>query len=103
MQEPLANPASQNNQVMQSGKWRDLGLLLLLMLLAGGVRGWLIGHTAVTARDGVGFIRFAWELEHDPDLPKVLRNNLHPPGYPAAIYATSLALRPWLGTKPEAF
>lgn len=66
--------------------------LLLLLALAVGLRAWTIPHTVVPARDGIGFIRYAWQLEHRPWLD-VLRASHHPPGYPLSILAISLPLR----------
>src|SRR5262245_29398494 len=94
MEERAAGEAS------AGGFWRDLGLLLVLLLLAGGVRAWVIGHTEVPARDGIGFIRFAWELQTRP-WPEVLRSNLHPPGYPITVLTVSLPVCHFLGTTPQ--
>ena len=46
-------------------RWRDLGALVLLLALAVAVRGWLLAHTEVPARDSIGFIRYALEFEYD--------------------------------------
>jgi hypothetical protein len=72
----------------------DWLLLVILFLLAGVVRFWLIGHTEVTARDGVGFMRYAWQLKTQP-WPAVLRENPHPPLYPLTILLVSYPVR-WL-------
>ncbi len=69
--------------------WQDLCKILLLLVLATIVRVWHISHTEVTARDGVGFIRYAWDLEHF-SWKEVLRSNPHPPLYPLTILAVSL-------------
>ncbi len=75
--------------------WRkDLSRLLVLLLLAASIRAWLIRHTEVTARDGVGFMRYAWNLGSRP-WPEVLRANPHPPLYPLTILAVSLPVRRW--------
>ena len=72
--------------------WQDLYRILLLLVLATIVRVWHISHTEVTARDGVGFIRYAWDLEHF-SWKEVLRSNPHPPLYPLTILAVSLPTR----------
>ncbi len=72
----------------------DWLLLLTLLILAGLVHFWLIGHTEVTARDGVGFMRYAWQLKTQP-WPAVLRENPHPPLYPLTILMVSYPVR-WL-------
>jgi hypothetical protein len=64
----------------------------MLLLLSAGIRVWHIRHTEVTARDGVGFIRYAWQLQHEP-WTTVLRGNPHPPLYPLAILGVSIPLR----------
>jgi hypothetical protein len=75
-----------------TGRWRDLGLVALLLALALGVRGWLMTHTEVLARDSIGFIRYALEFQTD-DWRKVLRNNHQHPGYPLTVLAVSVAVR----------
>src|SRR5712691_2792109 len=61
--------------------WREVALLAVLLGLAAGIRAWLIGHTEVAARDSVGFIRYALELERYP-WKEVLERSLQHPGYP---------------------
>lgn len=82
-------------------RWRVLAHFPTLLALAIGVRAWHISHTEVTARDGVGFIRYAWQLGSRPWGP-VLRENAHPPLYPLAILAASWPVRR-LMPGPEAF
>src|SRR5260370_36440935 len=79
---------------LASSRSADFRLLLILLLLTGAIRFWLIAHTEVTARDGVGFIRYAWQL-HTQAWPAVLRENPHPPLYPLTILGMSYPLR-WL-------
>jgi hypothetical protein len=71
---------------------RDWLAIAVLMAVAAGLHAWQIHRTAVTARDGVGFIRYAWQLESQP-WPAVLRENPHPPGYPLAVLAVSFPVR----------
>jgi hypothetical protein len=78
--------------------WLDRRPLLLVAVLVGvtlGLRGWQLLHTSVTTRDSIGFIRFAWQLEHRP-LADTLRGNPQHPLYPFAIWATSQGIRPWM-------
>lgn len=82
-------PASSTDQPLG---WRDLRLLALVILLSAGIRTWLIWHTSVPARDGIGFIRYAWQLQHAP-WRDVVRENAHPPGYPLTILAVSMPAR----------
>ncbi len=74
--------------------------LLALVAVAVAVHGWTLTHTRVTARDSIGFARYALQLE-DPraagfaDVVAVLRdpNTQHPPGYPLAVLAASWPVR----------
>jgi len=75
---------------------RDLGLLLLLLLLAGGVRFWLIARTEVAARDGIGFVRYALQLESQP-WSQVLRDSQQHPGYPILLMLVSWPVRYFSG------
>jgi 4-amino-4-deoxy-L-arabinose transferase-like glycosyltransferase len=76
--------------------WRDLRLLLLLLLLAAGLRIWVLWHTEVPSRDSIGFIRYALEFEKLP-WPEVLQRNHQHPGYPLLLWAVSLPVRQQLG------
>lgn len=71
---------------------RDLVCLLVLVLLAVGLRAAVIVRTSVAARDSIGFIRYAWRLEHEP-WGKVVKESLHPPLYPITILATAQPVR----------
>src|SRR5262245_31564926 len=74
---------------------RDLGLIFILLLTAASIRAWLIWHTEVTARDSIGYIRYAWQLKQRPWKDVLARSESHP-GYPLAILAVSEAIRPWI-------
>src|SRR5262249_29172585 len=76
--------------------WQDLGLLLLLIGLATGLRVWLITHTEVAARDSIGFIRYALQLERQP-WSEVLSKFQQHPGYPAVLLLVSWPVRAALG------
>ena len=80
----------------------DYVRLLALVLAAAGAHAWLIAHTAVPARDSLGFARYALSLADpngDPgtgeprDRTDVIRESEQPPAYPAAIWATEKLLR----------
>jgi hypothetical protein len=62
--------------------------LSLLLALATFIRVWHLYHTEVTARDSIGFQRYAWELRHK-DWKQALRDNAHHPLYPLTILAMS--------------
>jgi hypothetical protein len=71
---------------------KDLRLLLTLLVIAAAIHVWLFEHTAVMSRDGIGFITYAWQLEHYP-WPDVMRHNAQHPLYPIAILAASGPVR----------
>ncbi len=75
----------------------DLGLLLLLILVAAGLRSWQLAHTEVAARDSIGYVRIAWQLEHDGDWPRVVRTAAQHPGYPAVLLLVSGPVRYFSG------
>src|SRR5690606_18505221 len=70
-----------------------LGLLALISIT---VHSWLIARTEVPARDAIGFVRQAAHLESPPGdgtRLDVVRGSQHPPGYPAAVWGVSAAVR----------
>src|SRR5262245_371575 len=87
----------QGGKPVSSGRWRDLGLLALLLAAAVGLRAWLIGHTEVAARDSIGFIRYALQFENASEKGKtwgdVLRANHQHPAYPLTVLAVSVPVR----------
>jgi hypothetical protein len=73
-------------------RWRDVGLLAVLLFVVAAVRIWLACLTEVAARDSIGFIHIAWELQRCrswSDCCGVLRSAEQHPGYPLLIFATS--------------
>jgi hypothetical protein len=77
-----------------SSRWCDIGLIALLLLVAVVLRGWLVFHTEVLARDSIGYIRYALEFENDT-WANVLRNNHQHPCYPLTILGVSVPVRAW--------
>jgi hypothetical protein len=77
-----------------------LGALLAVSV---AVHVWLATHTAVTARDGIGFARYALAIQspHASVFPwdaertalDVIKSQEHPPGYPVAIWAAAKFVR----------
>lgn len=76
----------------QSSRGGHLVLIALLLLVAIGLRFWLISHTEVAARDSIGYIRLAWQFRHH-SWTETIRGAQQHPGYPLAILATSEVLR----------
>src|SRR5947207_48340 len=62
----------------------ELGLLLVLVVLALVLRIWMITHTEVAARDSIGFIRIAWRFQHE-EWREVVRTIPQHPLYPASV------------------
>jgi hypothetical protein len=76
--------------------------LAVLAVVSVAVHAWLISHTAVTARDGVGFARYALGIQSPESAGptdksrtalEVIRSEKHPPGYPAAVWITAKFVR----------
>jgi 4-amino-4-deoxy-L-arabinose transferase-like glycosyltransferase len=90
----------QEGEPASSGRWRDLGLLAVLLTAAVALRAWLLCHTEVAARDSIGFIRYALELEDALRSPQprkswadILNTNHQHPGYPLTVLAASVPVR----------
>jgi hypothetical protein len=96
MEGAVLDVPGQNGESPRARLGRDLGLIVLLMLLAGGIRALVLGGTEVVARDGIIFINYAWQFEHK-DWKDVLRDNHQHPGYPLSVLAVSLPVRHFLG------
>jgi hypothetical protein len=79
---------------------RDVGLVVLLLLLAGGIRAWVVRNTEVPARDSIGFIRYALQLEKEGWARTVTSQHQHP-GYSLTIVAVARPLRSLLGDTAE--
>lgn len=81
----------------------DYARLAVLAAAAVAVHGWLLTHTAVTARDGIGFARYALCLQspHAASVPwnddrtmlDIVKAEQHPPAYPAAVWLTAKFVR----------
>jgi hypothetical protein len=88
--------AEQRKETAQAGGFRaDLPWLAALVVLALVLRGWQLMHTEVASRDSIGYIRIAWQMEHQP-WGEVMRQAPQHPGYPLAVLAVSHAIRPFV-------
>lgn len=76
--------------------WSDRRTLLLLLLLALFVRGWVVWATEVPARDSIGFIRYALRFEHE-DWREIIQSSHQHPGYPVSVLLMSWPVRWWYG------
>jgi 4-amino-4-deoxy-L-arabinose transferase-like glycosyltransferase len=81
---------------MEEQGWGDRRWLALLIVLAAALRVWQVGHTEVTSRDSIGYIRIAWQLEHG-DWRKVLPASSQHPLYPLSVLAASVPVRHYHG------
>jgi hypothetical protein len=87
---------AQPEAVSVAGWKRDAVLLLLLLALVLPLRLWLLSSAVATARDGIGYIRYATSFEHYP-WQKVWQGNHQHPGYPLAILLVSQPVRAYTG------
>lgn len=90
----------------------DYARIAALVAVSAAVHLWLVGHTSVTARDGIGFARYAINLQTPEnatrpstpaaaaDPPKrvetavdVIAAEKHPPGYPVAVWLAAKCVR----------
>src|SRR5579864_4825879 len=90
-----ATQAGPTSAKAKTWRWPDAGSLLVLLLLAAGIRTWLFCHTEVAARDSIGFIRIAWLLRHQP-WDYVLQHSEQHPGYPVLLLLVSFPVRLFL-------
>ena len=82
----------------------DYFRLMALVAVAMAVHGWLLAHTAITARDSIGYSRIAVNLSEPPlndkgePMPRieVVRSAIQPPGYPVAIWGIEKSLQPFV-------
>src|SRR5262249_48602253 len=72
----------------RSSFWSNCGLVLVLCVLAMTLRLYLVRHTEVAARDSIGYIRYAWQLGHQP-WREVLCKTEQPPLYALSVLAMS--------------
>src|SRR5947209_8744802 len=78
--------------------WLLIGVLLALVL---PLRVWLICNTEVTARDSIGYIRYALQFDKYSWQEVLLKNHQHP-GYPLLVWLASQPVRAIDGeTTPE--
>ncbi len=75
-----------------AGWKRDALLLLLLLALVLPLRLWLLTSAVTTARDGIGYIRYALSFEHHP-WQKVWKWNHQHPAYPMAVLLVAQPVR----------
>lgn len=62
----------------------DLRLLVVLLIVASGLRVWHLATTEVTSRDSIHFMRMAWEMGHGHAIQAIREGEQHP-GYPVVL------------------
>src|SRR5262245_3916238 len=76
--------------------------IAILLAVGAAVHIWLVAHTSVPARDSLTFARIAVNISNpsagaEPGEPRqrmdVIRESVHPPGYPIAVWVTLKVLR----------
>src|SRR6266545_3225527 len=82
----------QEGESVTSGRGRDLALVGLLLVVAVSLRGWLLCHTEVAARDSIGFIQYALAFEKKSWADVLCENHQHP-AYPLTVLAVSWPAR----------
>ena len=70
----------------------DWLLIAILVALVLPLRLWLLHNTEVTARDSIGYIRYALQFE-DADWREVCKKSDQHPGYPALVWLMSQPIR----------
>src|ERR1041385_9210121 len=81
--------ADQGTRTLTRPDWLLLGVLIGLIL---PLRLWLLYNTEVTARDSIGYIRYALQFEQMPWHEVLLKNHQHP-GYPVFVGLASVPVR----------
>ena len=59
----MPEPLTTHHSPLTKADWLLVGVLVLLVL---PLRLWLLGNTEVTARDSIGYIRYALQFENKP-------------------------------------
>ncbi len=75
---------------------RDLWLVLLALFAGLCVKGWLIAHTTVLTRDGVGHILLAAKLDREP-WPDALISSRQHPLYSIQVLGVAKLIEAWQG------
>jgi 4-amino-4-deoxy-L-arabinose transferase-like glycosyltransferase len=82
-------PLTTHHSPLTRTDWLLIGVLFALVL---PLRLWLLYNTEVTARDSIGYIRYALQFEQYP-WQEVLKKNHQHPGYPVLLWLMSLPVR----------
>lgn len=91
---------SESAETTQTRAWPDWVVALVLLALAAGLHAWMVARTQVMARDTIGYIRYALEMEEKSWAEVVYSLEQHP-GFPAYLLLVSYPIRAVLGTTPD--
>src|SRR5262249_41873879 len=90
---PFTRPLMDEPTIELPGaRWGHLRWLLLLLILATGLRAWQVTHTEVATRDSIAYIGIAWRLENE-SWARVFRSSEHHPVCPLLIHLASGPVR----------
>lgn len=95
MDEQSSPPRPASSWLHRDGPW-----LVVLLVLVGVLRCWLIVNTEVTARDSIGFIRYSLLFDR-MSWGEALRSQHQHPGYPTLVWIASTPVRALFGATPE--
>jgi hypothetical protein len=70
---------------------RSVGVLVVLLLVAVGVRVWMMNHSETISKDGVGYVAMARAMAVDAG--EAIRTHPRHPGYPSMILVSHALLR----------
>lgn len=82
-------------------RWSDRRWLLLLVVLAAGLRLWQVASAELTSRDSIAYIRQAWRFEHEPWV-EVVRTSPQHPLYAVLVAGAARLLRAVVDDLPRA-
>jgi hypothetical protein len=85
----MIEPLTTHHSSLIKTDWLLIGVLITLVL---PLRLWLLCNTEVTARDSIGYIRYALQFEQYSWQEVLTKNHQHP-GYPALVWLMSLPVR----------
>jgi 4-amino-4-deoxy-L-arabinose transferase-like glycosyltransferase len=85
----MTEPLTTHHSPLTKTDWLLIGVLITLVL---PLRLWLLYNTEVTARDSIGYIRYALQFEQYSWQEVLTKNHQHP-GYPALVWLMSLPVR----------
>lgn len=88
----MDEPRCPSSHPPPASAWHDFRWVLLLVVIAVGLRVWHIANTELTSRDSVAYIRYAWRLEHEP-WRDVVTKEVHHPGYSFLVFAVAQPVR----------